>query len=78
MPLRTFVWQHTSDHRTTAAAGIQDVPAGIEQSEGSGIRTFIINKTVFNTMSNMMKFSNGGEVTSLQMWYLMPVVSSGT
>ena len=30
------------------------------------IHTFIIRSKVFRTMSNIMKFSNGGEVTSLQ------------
>ena len=29
-------------------------------------------------MRSMMKFSNGGDVTSLQMWYLTPIWVSGT
>jgi hypothetical protein len=37
-----------------------------------------MRRTVLSTMSSMMKFSNGGDVTSLQMWYRHPDCSSGT
>jgi hypothetical protein len=37
-----------------------------------------MSRMVFMRMRSMMKFSKGPEVTSLQMWYRMPVVSGGT
>lgn len=40
--------------------------------------TLSMSKIVFIRMSNMMKFSNGCDVTNLQMWYRIPVVSGGT
>lgn len=40
--------------------------------------TFNMSKMVFMTMRSMMKFSKGGEVTSLQMWNRQPDCSSGT
>jgi hypothetical protein len=37
-----------------------------------------MSRIVFMRMSNMMKFSKGCDVTNLQMWYRIPVVSGGT
>ena len=41
------------------------------------IHTFIIRRIVLNTMSVMMKYSNGVDSTILQSLYLTPTLSSG-
>ena len=40
--------------------------------------TLHMRRIVLRMMSSMMKFSKGGDVTSLQMWYRAPTCVSGT